>query len=228
MPLRKLRSYVDQARIPLPDRFESWNFVYREGLRRLLDREFAAAVNLEGPLALMREVWHDAPAGKLLDRMLWYDWRFTLADNDLRKVCTMCELAGVRVSYPMLHPEVVELSVRVPPAMKIKGLELRSFFKRAMADFLPKQVIEKEKHGFGLPFGVWLKTDAALGDLVYSNLSDLKSRRLVAASFIDRLIREHREGHPSYYGYVIWDLAMLEEWLKVHSAVSPAPGHSIG
>lgn len=216
-PLAKLRSYVDQARIPLPDRFESWNYMYREGGAQMLDADFASSINPEGPLERMREVWSSAASEDQLERMLWYDWQFTLADNDLRKVSTMCELAGIRVSYPMLHPDVVDLSLRIPPSMKIKGLELRDFFKKAMSGFLPAEIIAKKKHGFGVPFGTWLKTDRELGELVYSHLSDLKKRRIVAAAFIDNLIEQHRIGHPSYFGYAIWDLAMLEAWLACHS-----------
>jgi len=216
MPLRKLRSYVDQALIPLPERFESWNFMYREGGAHMLDREFTASIDKDGPMRLMRKVWESAPSDDLLERMLWYDWRFTLADNDLRKVGMMCELAGVRVSYPMLHHEVVDLSTRVPPAMKIRGTELRTFFKRAMSGFLPTAIINKPKHGFGLPFGVWLKSDRALREMIYSHLTDLKARRIVDAQFIDELISQHREGHASYFGYAIWDLAMLEAWMARH------------
>jgi asparagine synthase (glutamine-hydrolysing) len=149
--------------------------------------------------------------------MLFYDWHYTLSDNDLRKVGSMCELAGVRVSYPMLDPRVINLSLRVPPGMMQQGLALRSFYKKAMRGFLPDTILAKTKHGFGLPFGVWLKTHADLGELIYGLLGDFKSRRIVQPSFIDNLIIEHRAGHPGYYGYAIWDLAMLEAWLQAQS-----------
>ena len=215
-PLSKLRSYVDQALIPLPERFESWNFMYREGGSEMLDADFAAAIDKDAPIKQMRKVWEASPSDDLLETMLWYDWHFTLADNDLRKVGTMCELAGVRVSYPMLHPAVVNLSLRVPPNMKIRGTELRTFFKRAMADFLPSEIIKKKKHGFGLPFGLWLKSDKALGEMIFSHLADLKKRHIIDAKFIDNLIAQHRAGHASYFGYAIWDLAMLEAWLAAN------------
>jgi len=129
----------------------------------------------------------------------------------------MCSLAGVKVSYPMLDPRVIDLSLRVPSAMKMNGAELRTFYKHAMRDFLPHEILNKTKHGFGLPFGVWLKTDARLSDLIFSSLTDLKARRIVRAEFLDQLIREQRAGDASYFGYAIWDLAMLEAWLKAHA-----------
>lgn len=214
--LRKARSYVDQARIPMPERLESWNYMYRIDLCSVLEPDFRAAVDPRAPFREMAEVYAEAPSERLLHRMLYFDWHYTLSDNDLRKVSTMCELAGVKVSYPMLDPGIVDLSLRVPVEAMQNGLELRSFYKRAMQGFLPAEILRKRKHGFGLPFGVWLKSHARLGEMIYGLLSDLKSRRIVRPAFIDTLLAEHRAGHPGYYGYAIWDLAMLEAWLQAH------------
>ena len=218
LPLRKFSSYVRQARIPLPERFESWNLIYREGPDRIFSESFLADVDPLAPLALMTSVWNSSPSDELLDRMLWYDWKFTLADNDLRKVSTMSELAGVRVAYPMLEEEFVDLSIQVPSRHKIKGHHLRTFFKNSVRDFLPQKVIEKEKHGFGLPFGQWLKSHKPLQDLVYGSLEDLAARGIFNSQFLERVVEEHRSGHASYYGYAIWDLVTLEQWFQHHTA----------
>jgi asparagine synthase (glutamine-hydrolysing) len=124
----------------------------------------------------------------------------------------------------MLDPRVIDLSIRVPSAMKMNGTELRTFYKRAMRDFLPPEILNKTKHGFGLPFGVWLKTDARLADMIFSALTDLKRRRIVRAEFLDQLIREQKAGDASYFGYAIWDLAMLEAWLATHAPKFTAAG----
>lgn len=216
MPLRKFRSYVHQARTTLPERFEYWNLMHRSDLSVMLDPRFQASVDRRAPLRLMAEVFAESQAQSLLNRMLFYDWHFTLADNDLRKVGTMCALAGVKVSYPMLDPRVVDVSLRVPSRLKMEGSALRSFYKKAMRNFLPREILDKSKHGFGLPFGVWLKTDEHLAALIFALLSDLKARRIVRAEFLDQLIREQLAGDASYFGYAIWDLAMLEAWLKTH------------
>jgi asparagine synthase (glutamine-hydrolysing) len=213
LPLRKFSSYVRQAKVPLPERFESWNMIYREGAERVFDRDFVASVDTGAALKAMRATWESCPSNDLLDRMLWYDWKYTLADNDLRKVSRACDLAGVRVSYPMLDEELIELSIDVPSDAKIANNELRTFFKGAVRGFLPDDIISKEKHGFGLPFGVWLKTHAPLQEVVYGNLAALRRRKILSVDFIDRVASEHRSGHAGYYGYAIWDMVMLEEWL---------------
>lgn len=216
-PLRKFSSYVRQAEIPLPDRFESWNLIFREGPGNVFSPDFLANVEPEQPLELMRTVWASCPGEDLLDRMLWYDWKFTLADNDIRKVRTMCDLAGVRVSFPMLDEEFVDLSISVPSDHKIRNGELRSFFKESVRNYLPNEVITKTKHGFGLPFGDWLKSHGELRDLVYDSITRLRTRGIVREDFLDRVLEEHKTGHSGYYGYAIWDLVMLEQWLQSHA-----------
>jgi asparagine synthase (glutamine-hydrolysing) len=215
-PLRKFASYVGQARVPLPERFETWNLIYRANLAEMYDPEFLKVINPRHMIEEMSKVWSSCPSKDLLDRMLWYDWKFTLADNDLRKVSRMCELAGVKVSYPMLDERVVELSLKVPSEAKINGNDLRSFFKQSVSGFLPRKIISKSKHGFGLPFGKWLKEHSDLQDVVYGSLDSLGGRGIFNAAFLQRIRAEHRDGHASYYGYAIWDLVMLEQWLSIN------------
>ncbi len=215
-PLRKLRSYVDQANIPLPERLETWNYAYREGVSTMLHADFAAAIDPTAPIAQMEAVYQRAEADHPVDRMLAYDWHFTLADSDIRKVSSMCEAAGVRVSYPMLDHRLVDLATRIPPEMKMRRLQLRSFYKNATRGFLPDAIINKQKHGFGLPFGHWMKTDEALADLIFGRLQNLKNRHIFRNGFIDELIEDQRSGHAAYFGVFVWDLAILEEWLHNH------------
>lgn len=213
---RKIRSYVEQARLPMPRRGESYNYLHRIALEPIFEGDFLNSVDPEHPLTLLTTVYADAPARSLLNRMLYLDWKFTLADNDLRKVMQMCEAAGVAVRFPMLDEALVDFSLRVPPNLKIKGSKLRHFYKLAMKDFLPAQIIAKSKHGFGLPFGQWLKTSPQMQDLIYSSLESLKTRGIIRPDFIDTLIATHRTGHAAYYGTMIWILAMLEQWFQQH------------
>ncbi len=61
------------------------------------------------------------------------------------------------VRFPMLDEDLVDFAARVPPELKLKGNQLRYFFKQSLADFLPPEILSKSKHGFGLPFGIWLR-----------------------------------------------------------------------
>ena len=129
----------------------------------IFEPEFLAAIDVTQPTALLREVYQRTASVSPVNRMMHLDLKITLADNDLRKVSRMCEAAGVEVRYPLIDDAVVEFSGEVPASLKLKGLQLRHFFKQALKDFLPPETIVKAKHGFGLPFGLWLKDHQAAG-----------------------------------------------------------------
>ncbi|WP_038036019.1 asparagine synthetase B [Thioalkalivibrio sp. ALE17] len=214
----KARSYVEQARIPLPDRLETYNYLHRLSQESMFTPDFLAGLDREAPWELMRRIYTQPEDASTLNRMMYLDWQQTLADNDLRKVTGMCQLAGVDVTFPMLDDDLVEFSCRVPSALKLKKGRLRHFYKEAFTGFLPEAIIDKKKHGFGLPFGVWMQEHAPLQELAYDSLLRLKGRDFLRDDFIDELIRLHREEHAAYYGELVWVLMMLDLWLESHPA----------
>ena len=215
-PLRKLKSYVEQAKVPLPDRMESYNFLHKSGAAQIFTPEFLAQVDERAPLAALREVYQRTRSDHAVDRIMHLDLKFTLADNDLRKVGAMTEIAGVAVRYPLLDDDLVAFSGRLPPQYKVKGLKLRWFFKKALDDVLPQEIIRKSKHGFGLPFGLWALQHAPLHDMVVQSLSALGERGWIKPAYLNELRQQHAEVHPTYYGSVVWTLVMLEQWLAAH------------
>jgi asparagine synthase (glutamine-hydrolysing) len=134
---------------------ESHNLLSRIGTSTILDPDWLALVDENGPLQSQRARYGAAPATDIVDRMLFYDWKFTLADNDLPKVRTAIELNGLSVGFPFLADELVDFSLKLPPAFKVRRGQLRWFFKQALRGFLPSAILRKRKHGFGLPFGIW-------------------------------------------------------------------------
>jgi asparagine synthase (glutamine-hydrolysing) len=168
----------------------------------------------EQPIALINENYCQTHALSLINRMLSLDLKFTLADNDLPKVVKSCELAGVEVAFPFLNDEIVTYSAQLEPKLKLKGTKLRYFFKEALRGFLPNKIITKQKHGFGLPFGVWLQYHKPLQTLATDSLSDLKSRNIIRADFINKLLEQHLGEHAGYHGTMVWVLMMLEQWYK--------------
>ena len=97
---------------------------------------------------------------------------------------------------------------------KLNGTKLRYFFKEALRGFLPDEIITKQKHGFGLPFGVWLQKHKPLQQLASDSLTDLKKRNIVRPDFIDTLVGKHLNEHAGYHGTMVWVLMMMEQWFR--------------
>lgn len=214
--VRKGGSYIRQASVPMPDRLQTYNMLGRLGADNVFEREFLAMVDREGPAKQQREVWKAAVADDVLNRQLAFDWRYTLAENDLPKVCGTTHLAGIRSGFPLLDSRLLEFSLNLPVEYKLRGLRLRWFFKEALRGFLPEEIISKRKHGFGLPFGVWAVRHAGLNAFARDALGSLGTRGIVRASFIDEVIDRRLPEHPGYYGEMVWILMMLEHWLRKH------------
>ncbi|WP_218150136.1 asparagine synthase (glutamine-hydrolyzing) [Neptunomonas qingdaonensis] len=214
--VNKARSYVNQANTSLPGRMQNYNFLNQHAPNEIFNDAFINQISTDYPLELLESVYQAPENASALSRMLYLDWQFTLADNDLCKVSHMCALAGVEVAYPMLDDSLLTLAGEIPDQWKLKGQQLRYFYKQALTGWLPQETITKKKQGFGLPFGVWMQTHKPLQELAYDSLVKLKNRPYFRAEFLDKLIKLHREGHAVYYGELIWILTVLELWLEAH------------
>lgn len=214
--LRKAMSYINQANIPLPERMESYNFLYRQGLQGVFEPDFLAMVNTGLTDEWLREVYFRTDSENPVNRMMHLDIKFTLADNDLRKVSGMCEAAGVEARYPLLDDRIVEFSGELPPDYKVRGQQLRWFFKQALKDFLPVEILQKSKHGFGLPFGMWSLSHPPLRELVNDSMDRFAARGILKKDYIVELQRQHKDVHPTYFGKMVWVILMLEQWLQAH------------
>ena len=215
--VRKGASYVNQATVPMPDRLMTYNLLFRLGVQDVLTPQLLAQVNQQSPAQQQRGVWAEAKTDSLVNRMLAFDWRYTLADCDLPKVVGTTGLAGVDVGFPMLDDDLLAFSQRLPTAYKLKGFKLRWFFKEALRGFLPDEILTKKKQGFGLPFGVWANGHAGLKALATDSLDSLAQRGIVREEFVRSLISQRLPEHPGYYGEMVWILMMLEQWLRGHA-----------
>ena len=212
--LSKGASYVEQAKVPMPDRLNMYNLLLRLGVDEVLTKGFLEQVDIASPAQQQREVWAQAKTTHPLNRTLAFDWRYTLAESDLPKVCGTTRLAGVDVGFPLLNAQLLDFSLKLPTDYKLKGFKLRWFFKEALRGFLPDEILTKKKQGFGLPFGVWATRHAGLKKVAVDSLYSLSQRGIVRADFIETLVTVRLPEHPGYYGEMVWILMMLEQWLQ--------------
>jgi len=228
MLFRKARSYVEQAKVPLPDRLGSkYNLLNRFGASNVFSEDVLRRSSRFEAIELEREVWSHCRANSQINRLLEFDFKFTLGDNDLPKVTRMCHAAGVEVAFPMLTSAVVEHSLRLAPSQKLRGRRLRYFFREALRGFLPDEIIDKPKHGFGMPFGEWVLTQPRLASKAGDALEGLESRGMLRKGFLSEVNQALRTGHTGYFGTMIWVLMALELWIRAQSAKNALASGSI-
>jgi asparagine synthase (glutamine-hydrolysing) len=212
---QKAKKYIQRASIPYPQRLTSYGFFHLFPLQEFLTDEFLESIGRDYDPDVASHWYYDhAPANTPLDRQLYLDLKVTISDNDIFKVTRMTEAAGITPRFPFLDHRFAEFAATVPSNVKMRGRELRSFFKKAYADLLPVEVRNKSKHGFGLPISIWLHNDKRLKELMYEMALSPRSvqRGYFRKKALERIIELHKSDETSFYGTLLWNVIILELW----------------
>jgi len=141
-----------------------------------------------------------------------------LGDDDLPKVTRTAEITGIKVRFPYLDHELAEFTGRLPVSMKVRLLKKRYLFKLATRNLLPQAILQKKKHGFGLPIGLWLKTEPKMHAWAQDILNDPRTyqRGYFQRSFIKQLFTNMQQDDTPYFGDLLWVFLTLELWHRQH------------
>jgi len=154
------------------------------------------------------------PSVPQLNRMLYVEGKFFLADHNLNYVDKVSMANGVEVRVPLLDPELVDLAARLPLKYKHRGSTGKWILREAMRPYLPRQVLNRSKAGFGAPIRNWLR--GPLAPMVDDLLSDrsLERRGLFDPAGVSRLIHLDRSRRYDA-SYTIFSLMCIELWCRM-------------
>ena len=146
------------------------------------------------------------PVARLVEANMWS----YLPDDLLIKADRCSMMASLEARAPFLDHELAEFSATIPFNLKLKGATTKHILKEAARGLLPDDIIDRKKHGFGVPLGAWLRRDiGAARDILLSRRA--RERGLLEITVVERLIREHESGARDH-NRQLWALLTLEEW----------------
>ena len=148
-----------------------------------------------------------------LQKMLAMDQRFFLSDHNLNYVDKMSMAAGVEVRVPFLDRDLVELSSRIPDYCKQRGFTSKWILREAFKDYLPREIIQRPKTGFGLPVRRWLRNE--LREMLFDYLSSdrLRSRGLFDVEAVRNLMHRNDIGKIDA-AYPLFAILCIEIWAR--------------
>lgn len=212
-PVRKARNYVRLVTTPMPDRMLAYEHIAPDEASTMFQADFLRQVDTDRPMAIAREAYARPASGDALQRMMHLDLELAMADNDLRKVRRMCRAAGVKVRFPFLDEDLAEFSATLPVGVLMPGRRLRGFFKDAARGFLPPEILEKKKHGFGMPYDLWIRSNPRVRQIVTDSVASFKRRGYFRPEYVDTLMASHASEDARFAGR-LWDIMILEMWLR--------------
>jgi asparagine synthase (glutamine-hydrolysing) len=189
------------------------SYYRRDELDRLVGHDLRLAVDGHDPFRHHRAYLDRAPTDNWLNRLLYLDLKTFLPCLNLAYTDKMSMAASTEVRVPLLDNELLTLTGRLPPSLKLRGLTRKYAFKRSLERVLPADVIWRRKAGFGAPIRAWLVGD--LRPMVHELLGPETARRrgLFDPEEVARLIRANESGHEDN-ALRIWALLTLELWFR--------------
>jgi asparagine synthase (glutamine-hydrolysing) len=146
-----------------------------------------------------------------LPDMLTTNFNTYLPDDLLVKTDRMTMMASLEGRAPFLVQELVEFAFRVPFNLKLRGKTTKHLLKEAARGILPDSIIDRPKHGFGVPIGSWLRRDMAwVRETLVGTTTPL--RAVMDVTLVERLLKEHQQQRD--HAKKLWALLTLAIWLK--------------
>ena len=214
-PSRRLRKLITTLNSKGNNKiFDYFRWIDRNDLNQLFSDEFKNQIKdscAEQPfLHYLKDI---SKSSSDLERLLALEQRFFLGDHNLNYTDKMSMLSGVEVRVPYLEKDLCEFAVLIPPNLKIKGFESKWILKKAMEEYLPRDVIYRSKVGFGMPIRDWFKNE--LKDWLYDTLSQekLQSRGIFNPTAVENLINLNTIGTIDA-SYSLLSIVCVEIWCQ--------------
>ncbi len=166
------------------------------------------------------EKLHTIPyENNLLNKLLFWDIQFFLPDHNLNYTDKMSMKHGVEVRVPYCDIELLLLSTKIPPELKIKNGISKYLLKKVAERYLPKEIIYRSKTGFGGPLREWITGD--LSDLVIANLNEkiIKDVGLFKNDKVQNLIAENHNDRIDA-SYSVFSLMAIHSWVRQFKDIS--------
>ncbi len=210
--VRRATRFIQAANLPLDERYLSWvRYVPAEWVEALINPESEQAVRQHYRTFFGQNKDEDADA--ILARLLDVNLRTYLPDDLLVKADRCSMAASLEARAPFLDHVLVQFAAGIPTSLKMKSGKSKYILKRALSGILPKAIIERKKHGFGVPVGSWLRAD--LSEYARSILLDPKTlaRGIFNSEAVQQMLTEHTSGR-SDLGHALWTLLTFELWMQ--------------
>lgn len=140
----------------------------------------------------------------------------------------LCKVDRATMKYslearcPILDKEVMEYSYRIPHKYKYCRGDKKHILKDIAYDYIPKELLDRPKVGFGVPLDKWLRGPLKEQLLAYSEKGYLEKQGIFDADYVSGMIREYvktGDGGPATganYSKLSWSFFIFEQWYQYY------------
>lgn len=183
--------------------------------RRLYRADFQEKLRLEDSVDKVRAAYQSAEDYEFLDQMLFVSMTQWLPEDLLVKADKMTMAHSLELRVPFLDHVLVDFITRMPTELKVHkngaGYLDKYALKKAFADMIPREIVEREKLGFAVPYAKWFKDE--MRDMLYDVLLSQTAREngVLNPAEVEGLLKVALAPRENL-GNDIWDFQAKKVW----------------
>ncbi|MBA4380464.1 MAG: asparagine synthetase B, partial [Anaerolinea sp.] len=178
----------------------------------------SVVLNAREPVTALLDRSRWADLASFTDQMMFLDLITYLPGDILDKVDRASMGNSLEARAPFLDDhQTLEFAWSLPRQYKIRGGQGKWILRQVLYRYVPKELIERPKMGFGVPIDSWLR-----GPLREWAETLLDEKRMQQEGYFDpQPIRqkwaEHLSGKRNWQ-YYLWDILIFQAWLEAQSS----------
>lgn len=172
---------------------------------------------MHGDLRPVNEIFEQYFKGNknFIDQILIADYKIKMVDDFLHVDDTMSMANSIESRVPFLDCELVDFAFSIPSYMKFNGNTSKYILKKAMKDTLPKEVLRREKRGFGVDVFLRFRNEIkGYAEQILPKGNAIKLG-LIKKDYITKVIEHYPEPQMVKHYTLLWNLLAFELWFEI-------------
>ena len=146
-----------------------------------------------------------------INKVLAADYKTYLADDILTKVDRATMSVGLEGREPFLDQRIVEWAAQLPSSLKYNNGQKKYLLKQLTHRYLPVNMMDRPKMGFGIPVNKWLRGELKPLVLEVINTKNLRKHNLLDDVAVIRLRDNYLKNSKSDTAQ-LWLILMFQMW----------------
>ena len=179
--------------------------------KKVLCGEVNGALRDYDSMDVFRGYYDQCDSDDPLSRTQYIDFKTYLVDDILTKVDRASMANSLEVRVPLLDHKFVELVAQIPSNLKLSGRTSKYIFKKVLSGVLPDEIMNRQKMGFVIPVGRWLRKEIreTAEETLFNRRSDEKV--FFNQKYVKWMWDQHLSGLRDFT-QPLWALLIFQLW----------------
>ena len=183
--------------------------------------DFFQLVGVHNPYASLIGQFNEVAHLDTISQLQYVDVRTYLTDDILVKIDKASMFNSLEIRAPLLDQCLAEYVTSLPSTITNRNGVLKSLLKKAVADLLPAEILQRPKQGFIVPIKHWFRGDLTNYALELLDSAQARQRGIFRPEFVRNLLQAHASTKLVNHSDTIWALLCLELWFQTYMDQPP-------